>query len=202
MNTKLLKWLQFIGKTKRNPTDQYEFFIDIPTEFAVFDIEGKYIFSNSKYLPDQEIREQIVGKNDTDYFRLVGISEECIEKRKEMFDRVLKEKKIIRFTEKLIFPDVNKTLYYKRSFHPVFRSGNRDLISEIHLFGDNMTAVIHSQQELKYLAYHDKVTGLRNREAFYQELDQVIYESERKTDDKHSAVLFCDLDNFKEIQIV
>jgi diguanylate cyclase (GGDEF)-like protein len=65
------------------------------------------------------------------------------------------------------------------------------------MFGDNMTAVIHSQQELKYLAYHDKVTGLRNREAFYQELDQVIFESERKSDDKVSAVLFCDMDNFK-----
>jgi diguanylate cyclase (GGDEF)-like protein len=71
------------------------------------------------------------------------------------------------------------------------------VISVVHLFGDNMTSVIHSQQELKYLAYHDKVTGLRNREAFYQELDQIIYESERKSDDKFSAVLFCDLDNFK-----
>jgi len=197
MDTKQLKWLKAIGMGKRAPKAQYEFFIDIPTEFAVFDIEGKYIFANSKYLPDQEKREQIIGKNDADYFQLRGISEECIEKRKEMFDRVLNEKKIVRFTEKLIFPEVNKTLYYKRSFHPVFSRGNQDLISEIHLFGDNMTAVIHSQQELKYLAYHDKVTGLRNREAFYQELDQVIYESERKTDDKHSAVLFCDLDNFK-----
>jgi diguanylate cyclase (GGDEF)-like protein len=197
MDTKQLKWLQFSGMARGAPRGQYEFFLEIPTEFAVFDIEGNYIFANTKYIPDSEIREQVLGKNDVDYFQLAGISEECIEKRKEMFERVLREKKIIRFTEKLIYPEVNKTLYYKRSFHPVFRRGNQDTISEIHLFGDNMTAVIHSQQELKYLAYHDKVTGLRNREAFYQELDQVIYESERKTDEKHSAILFCDLDNFK-----
>ena len=197
MDKQQLKWLQFIGISKTPSKAQYEFFLDIPTEFAVFDIEGKYIFTNSKYLPDQEKRKHIIGKSDLDYFRLVGISDDCIEKRKEMFDRVIEEKKIVRFTEKLIFPDLNKTLYYKRSFHPVFKNKNQDTISEIHLFGDNMTAVIHSQQELKYLAYHDKVTGLRNREAFYQELDQIIFESERKTDEKHSAILFCDLDNFK-----
>ena len=175
MDTKLLKWLQFVGMAKSDPRKRYEFFLDIPTEFAVFNLEGRYIFANAKYIPDKDQREEVVGKDDTDYFRMAGISEECIEKRIEMFDRVIKEKKIVRFTEKLIFPDINKTLYYKRSFHPVFKNGNQDIISEIHLFGDNMTAVIHSQQELKYLAYHDKVTGLRNREAFYQELDQVIY---------------------------
>ena len=197
MNSKQLKWFPFVGVIRRTPLRQYEFFMDIPTEFAVFDATGKYLFANSKYIPDKEIREQILGKDDTDYFRMAGISEECLAKRKEMFERVLSEKKIIRFTEKLIYSGVNRTVYYKRSFHPVFKRGNRNVVSEIRLFGDNMTAVIHSQQELKYLAYHDKVTGLKNREAFYQELDQVIFESERKTDEKFSAILFCDLDNFK-----
>jgi diguanylate cyclase (GGDEF)-like protein len=197
MNTKQFKWLKFPGFAKGDPRTQYNFFLDIPTEFAVFDLEGRYIFANAKYISDTEMREQIIGKQDKDYFQLAGISEECLEKRKEMFERVLDERKIVRFTEKLNFTEVNKTLYYKRSFHPVFRSKDQTKISEVHLFGDNMTAVIHSQQELKYLAYHDKVTGLRNREAFYQELDQVIFESERKTDEKFSAVLFCDLDNFK-----
>ena len=197
MGLKLLKWLKIGGLAKGRSRDQKDFYLNLPTEFAIFDLEGRYKFANSKYIPDTEKREQVIGKDDTDYFRLAGIGEECVEKRKEMFERVLKEKKIVRFTEKLIFPEINKTLYYKRSFHPVFKSGNQDTLSEIHLFGDNMTAVIHSQQELKYTAYHDKVTGLRNREAFYQELDQVIYESERKTDEKYSAVLYCDLDNFK-----
>jgi diguanylate cyclase (GGDEF)-like protein len=197
MDTKLLKWFPFAGVSRRSPQNKYAFFLDIPTEFAVFDPDGKYIFANSKYIPDKEKRDDVIGKNDTHYFRMMGISEECLAKRKEMFERALAQKKIIRFTEKLNFPDMNKTLYYKRSFHPVFKNGNQNIISEIYLFGDNMTAVIHSQQELKYLAYHDKVTGLRNREAFYQELDQIIFESERKTDEKFSAVLFCDLDNFK-----
>jgi diguanylate cyclase (GGDEF)-like protein len=197
MGIKQSKWFKIVRLAKGISREQREFYLNLPTEFAVFDLEGRYIFANSKYIPDDEKREEVIGKDDTDYFRLAGIRKECIEKRKEMFERVVEEKKIVRFTEKLIFPDLNKTLYYKRAFHPVFKSGNQKTLTEIHMFGDNMTAVIHSQQELKYLAYHDKVTGLRNREAFYQELDQVIYESERKTDEKYSAVLFCDLDNFK-----
>jgi diguanylate cyclase (GGDEF)-like protein len=190
----ILRWL---GPGKADPGADYRFFQNLPTEFAIFDLNGNYKFANSKYISDLQIREQIIGKNDAYYFDLIGIGEECVSKRQEMFKRMLNERKTVRFTEKLNFPETNKTLYYKRSFQPVFENGNSETISEVHLFGDNMTAVIHSQQELKFLAYHDKVTGLRNREAFYQELDQVIYESERKSDEILSAVLFCDLDNFK-----
>jgi diguanylate cyclase (GGDEF)-like protein len=197
MVKKLSKWVKLRGQEISSSTNDNEFFQNLPTEFAVFDTKGRYLFANSKYIADNEIRENIIGKNDQFYFNLAGISAECVEKRQEMFERVISEKKQVRFTEKLIFPEINKTLYYKRSFHPIFKKDKPDRLSEIHFFGDNMTAVIHSQQELKYLAYHDKVTGLRNREAFYQELDQVIYESERKAEDKFSAVLYCDLDNFK-----
>lgn len=197
MSKNKLKWLNFGRAKKENLQNEFEFFRNLPTEVAVFDLKGHYKFANLKYIPDESLREQIIGKDESYYFQLAGISQECVEKRKEMFQRAIKGKKQVRFTEKLIFTQNNKTLYYKRSFHPVFHKKNQNALMEIHLFGDNMTAVIHSQQELKYLAYHDKLTGLRNREAFYQELDQVIYESERKSDDKHSAVLFCDLDNFK-----
>ncbi len=193
-HTKIIKWL---GSGRTETGLNYEFFQNLPTEFAIFDLSGRYKFANSKYIREDEVREQIIGENDEFYFDKVGINSECVAKRKEMFERVIQDKKTVRFTEKLIFSDTNKTLYYKRSFQPVFENGNPENLSEVHLFGDNMTAVIHSQQELKFLAYHDKVTGLRNREAFYQELDQVVYESERKTDEFLSAVLFCDLDNFK-----
>ena len=192
--SKILRWL-IPGKVESG--SDYKFYQNLPTEFAIFDLNGNYKFANSKYISEAQIREQIIGKNDAYYFDIIGIGEECVTKRQEMFDRMLKERKTIRFTEKLVFSETNKTLYYKRSFQPVFENSNPETISEIHFFGDNMTAVIHSQQELKFLAYHDKVTGLRNRDAFYQELDQVIYESERKTDENLSAVLFCDLDNFK-----
>lgn len=65
------------------------------------------------------------------------------------------------------------------------------------MFGNNLTAVILGQKELKFLAFHDKVTGLQNKEAFYQQLDQIILDMPRDTEGKLTSVLFCDLDNFK-----
>jgi diguanylate cyclase (GGDEF)-like protein len=65
------------------------------------------------------------------------------------------------------------------------------------LFGSDLTAVIHGQQELKYLAYHDKLTGLRNRDAFYEQLDQILLDLPRDTERRLTAILFCDLDSFK-----
>jgi diguanylate cyclase (GGDEF)-like protein len=196
MKLQLLKWLK-IFQGENNFSLDHDFFQNLPTEFAIFDLEGKYKFANLKYIVDKQIREQVIGHDDNFYFDLIGISEDCLEKRKEMFNQVIQEQRQVRFTEKLIFPEINKTVYYKRSFQPVFKKGKQNQLSEIHFFGDNMTAVIHSQQELKFLAFHDKVTGLRNRDAFYQELDQIIYELERKPDESASGVLFCDLDNFK-----
>ena len=163
----LLKRVKILLGVKNNSSLDREFFQNLPTEFAIFDLEGKYKFANIKYIVDEKTRAQVIGKDDAYYFDLIGISEECIEKRKEMFHQVIQEQRQVRFTEKLIFPGINKTVYYKRSFQPVFKKGRKNRLSEIHFFGDNMTAVIHSQQELKFLAFHDKVTGLRNREAFY-----------------------------------
>jgi diguanylate cyclase (GGDEF)-like protein len=65
------------------------------------------------------------------------------------------------------------------------------------VFGSDLTAVIHGQQELKYLAYHDKLTGLRNRDAFYEQLDQILLDLPRDTERRITAILFCDLDSFK-----
>ena len=57
MNTKQLKWLKFFGLAKSDPRSRYEFFLYIPTEFAVFDLEGRYVFANAKYIPDKDRRD-------------------------------------------------------------------------------------------------------------------------------------------------
>jgi diguanylate cyclase (GGDEF)-like protein len=64
-------------------------------------------------------------------------------------------------------------------------------------FGSNITAIILAQKELKYLAYHDKLTGLRNRDSFNEMLDQIILDAERDSIGRQVALLYLDLDNFK-----
>lgn len=53
-----------------------------------------------------------------------------------------------------------------------------------------------SQKEIKYLAYHDHLTGLPNRRYFIERLNHVIHLNHMK---KMFSIMFLDLDNFKMI---
>lgn len=57
-----------------------------------------------------------------------------------------------------------------------------------------------SEQELAYLAYHDALTGLHNRKAFLEKLDEVIKEARRHENER--SILFIDLDHFKKVNDV
>lgn len=53
------------------------------------------------------------------------------------------------------------------------------------------------QEELAYQAFHDDLTGLKNRAVFREQLDQSSARSRRST--RNFAVLMVDLDDFKQI---
>lgn len=167
---------------------------NLPIEFAIFDINGNYQFINELYITDAQLRKDVLGKNDSYLFQKLGISVLCAEDRKKHFKIAVEEKKRVRFTEKLIMPVSGKTKYYKRILQPILKN---DKIYGVCLFGNDLTALIHGQKELKYLAFHDKITELENREAFYKQLDQIFIDLPRSTEKTITAVLFCDLDGFK-----
>jgi diguanylate cyclase (GGDEF)-like protein len=54
-----------------------------------------------------------------------------------------------------------------------------------------------AEQQSRYLAYHDELTELPNRQFFQEKLEQAMALSER--DGRRVAVLFLDLDGFKEV---
>jgi diguanylate cyclase (GGDEF)-like protein len=58
------------------------------------------------------------------------------------------------------------------------------------------TSLAESQQELRHLAMHDPLTGLANRTTFHSTLVQSL---ESATGDMSIAVMFVDLDHFKEV---
>ena len=188
---------KFTGTGKFDLIEAFQLINNVPIEFAIFDLDGKYKYVNEQYLADEKLRFSLIGKDDSYLFKKLGISSDCHEERKLHFEKAIREKKKIRFTEKLLIPEKNKTLYYKRFFQPLFKDDAKQEVSSVCLFGNNLTAVILGQKELKFLAFHDKVTGLQNKEAFYQQLDQLIIDMPRDTEGKLTAVLFCDLDNFK-----
>jgi len=55
-----------------------------------------------------------------------------------------------------------------------------------------------TERKLKYLAYHDKLTDLGNRDLFYITLEQFLTHIKRY-EDTIGAVLFLDLDGFKKV---
>jgi diguanylate cyclase (GGDEF)-like protein/PAS domain S-box-containing protein len=61
----------------------------------------------------------------------------------------------------------------------------------------DISSIKRTEQRLSHLAHHDTLTGLPNRLLFGERLDQAL--SRRQRRDNHLAVLFLDLDRFKNI---
>lgn len=54
-------------------------------------------------------------------------------------------------------------------------------------------------EELRFVAYHDTLTGLPNRKSFYMSLDDLLQHGSRRNTDRTWALMFLDLDRFKQI---
>ena len=111
-----------------NIKEIYHLFQDLPLEIAMYDLDGHYKFVNKLYEPDDEIRKQMIGKDDDDYFFLKGIDPESLLKRKEYFQQAVESKKITKFTEKLQIAEDPKPRYYERAFRPIFSNGSQENI--------------------------------------------------------------------------
>ncbi len=76
------------------------------------------------------------------------------------------------------------------------RTPEGEISNYIAYFSD-VTELKRSEEELRYLANHDTLTGLPNRRLFFDRIDQAIKRAERS--DGQFAVYFVDLDGFKAI---
>jgi diguanylate cyclase (GGDEF)-like protein/hemerythrin-like metal-binding protein/PAS domain S-box-containing protein len=61
----------------------------------------------------------------------------------------------------------------------------------------DITESKRTEQQVSFMAYHDKLTGLPNRALFFDRLSQAMSQARRGR--KHVALLFLDLDGFKPI---
>jgi diguanylate cyclase (GGDEF)-like protein len=61
----------------------------------------------------------------------------------------------------------------------------------------DITRMKRAEDEIRYLAFYDSLTGLANRTLFLDRLKKIIEYSERKG--RSFALLFMDIDNFKQI---
>ena len=83
------------------------------------------------------------------------------------------------------------------------RDSDRWLMVSEHRTGDGSTVVLYAdvselkqrERRIHHLAYHDSLTGLSNRAAFRQTMDEVVRRANRE--DRTIAVMCLDIDRFK-----
>ena len=78
---------------------------------------------------------------------------------------------------------------------PVFDKSGK--VVEVEGIARDITQIIQTQKELDHLAKHDSLTGISNRMSLYSQMEYVIAVSKREQ--SNFAVLFLDLDHFKNI---
>jgi len=72
---------------------------------------------------------------------------------------------------------------------------NNDVAEIIHSISD-ITELMHVQEKNHYLAFHDELTGLQNRNYFKERLSKSFHKS---SGDKQLAILLIDVNRFKNI---
>ncbi|MDX1582597.1 MAG: EAL domain-containing protein, partial [Thermoanaerobaculia bacterium] len=78
-----------------------------------------------------------------------------------------------------------------------FLQGMVGLAMVIRLLDDERQAALFAASQVEHMAYHDDLTGLPNRSLFFDRLIMALSQAERR--ERELAVLFIDLDHFKNI---
>lgn len=190
---------------------------NLPDMLWVKDLEGKYLYVNQAIcdglLMAKSIEEPI-GKGDVFFAK----RERALHKDKPewhtfgelCFDSdqvVIDNDKAMRFEEfgnvkgKLLYLEVNKAPFYDENGTTIGTVGTGRDITELKKtqfdLEESLKQLEYQRQQLEFQANHDILTALPNRVLFLKDLVQNIKTA--KEEQNIMAVLFIDLDNFKEI---
>ena len=91
-----------------------------PLEIAVYDLNHNYIFVNDLFYSAGSDSDVFIGRDDLFYISHLGVDTEVLVKRDQAFKQAISEKRPIRFTEKFYFKESGKTLFFKRTYQPLF----------------------------------------------------------------------------------
>lgn len=134
--------------------DFYENILNkIPVDIAVFDENQKYLFVNPQAIKDDKLRSYILGKDDFEYCNYIGRDTRVAEIRKNQFEKIKSEKKIIEWEDSVENKDGEK-ITVLRKFFPVF---NKENDFEIAIgFGLDITETIQKDEQIIELAQYPK----------------------------------------------
>ncbi|MEY4573354.1 MAG: Adaptive-response sensory-kinase SasA, partial [Bacteroidota bacterium] len=93
----------------------YEFVLNsIPSDIAVFSTDHKYLFINPHGIRNPEIRQFMIGKDDFDYCKMKGISDDLAKNRRKIFNEVINTGETKDWEDDLIDADGKRHVLFRR----------------------------------------------------------------------------------------
>jgi len=176
----------------RKSEDRYRTMLEnIEEGYYETDLLGNLIFFNdSLYNMLGYSRDEMVGMS---CFELTD--DDNADKLSQTFEQVVDNGKAANLFDLKLIRQTEKEFYVEMSVTPIKDSdgqamGFRGIIRDV-------SARREYHEKLEYLAYHDELTGLYNRKAFFERLKDTFAQSDRDLREKH--VFFMDLDKFKQV---
>lgn len=170
-----------------------ETFLQVTDDFIyIKDLNHKFIYASDAFaeLSKHGSWKELVGKDDFDIFPT-----EHAEIYYQFEKTVIQEgKKLIRHEEPYHDPQGNLR-WVTSTKNPVFDAKN-NVIGLVGISKD-ITDLKEQQQKIERLATHDHLTGLFNRRALFDLGELYLHKAER--DQLEVALLFVDLDKFKQV---
>lgn len=163
----------------------------IPDLLWIKDTEGKYLACNTKFERLFGAKEsEIIGKDDFDF-----VDQESANFFRNKDRKALEVKESHIYEEVLTFADSGYEGLFETIKTPM-KDGEGHVIGILGIARDISERKAREEQ-LRIYANYDMLTGLANRTLFMDRLSHLM--NLRKSNDHYSAVLFIDLDHFKEI---
>lgn len=160
----------------------------LPVPTFIKDANHRFVFINklaSIYFDQPP--QAMIGKRDEDFFPI-----EQVRIFHEMDERVLRSGKVNENEETITDRNgVSRQVVTRKSLFVL--EEERYLLVSI----SDITALRESEARARYLAYHDNLTGLPNRTAIYERLNQLL--GKPLESESAMALLLVDLDGFKNV---
>jgi len=163
----------------------------LPDLIWLKDHNGKYIAYNAKFkqLISQD-NISIIGKTDNDFFDTEEVKLSLAYDKK-----VIKYQQNISYETELVLKNGTNKGYFQITKTPILDENNNTI--SIMCVAKNISEQKHKEKQLSQYANYDILTGLANRTLFMDRLKHLL--NQRIEPNKYSAILFIDLDHFKNI---
>ena len=185
---------EIVNDMNKKLCEQQKFLFQVidlnPNYIYARDNQGRYTLLNKSYalLMGLDIQDMI-GKTDDDLQREYSIQKQTFHQEKDLIK--IKDKIFIR--EESVTAASGEEIWVQTVKVPIqFNEG-----TSILAVSTDITERKQYEDEIKFQANHDSLTGLPNRRMFNENLTTLLEES--KTEIRQSAILFIDLDRFKYI---